>query len=103
MARGAAGGVAGPHGHGGCPVSPSRPLQVGDRFIYEEGDWEVTGRPYTTRAGKVVHVTIQVHSWLRRLSGQRALAVVRRWMPREPIRRRPMARRAQCWSSRAPC
>jgi len=23
------------------------------------GDWEVTGRPYTTRAGKVVHVTIQ--------------------------------------------
>jgi len=24
VACGAAGGVAGPHGHGGCPVSPSR-------------------------------------------------------------------------------
>ena len=34
-------------------------LQVGDRFTDEEGDWEVTGRPYTTREGEVVHVTIQ--------------------------------------------
>ena len=30
-------------------------LQVGDRFTDEEGDSEVTGRPYTTREGKVVH------------------------------------------------
>jgi hypothetical protein len=34
-------------------------LQVGDRFTDEEGEWEVTGRPYTTRQGKVVHATIQ--------------------------------------------
>jgi hypothetical protein len=34
-------------------------LQVGDRFRDEEGVWEVTGHPFTTRDGKVVHATIQ--------------------------------------------
>jgi len=34
-------------------------LPVSDRFTDEEGDWEVTSRPYTTRAGKLVHVSIQ--------------------------------------------
>ena len=34
-------------------------LQVGDRFRDEEGVWEVTGHPFTTREGKVVHATIQ--------------------------------------------
>ena len=34
-------------------------LLVGDRFTDEEGDWEVTGRPYTTGAGKLVHVSIR--------------------------------------------
>jgi hypothetical protein len=34
-------------------------LQVGDRFRDEEGVWEVTGHPFTTREGKVVHAMIQ--------------------------------------------
>ena len=34
-------------------------LRVGDRFTDEEGEWEVTARPFTTREGKVVHATIQ--------------------------------------------
>jgi hypothetical protein len=34
-------------------------LQVGDCFSDEEGVWEVTGHPFTTREGKVVHATIQ--------------------------------------------
>jgi hypothetical protein len=34
-------------------------LQAGDRFTDEEGEWEVTNRPFTTRGGKVVHVAIQ--------------------------------------------
>ena len=34
-------------------------LQVGDRFTDEEGEWEVTNRPYTTGQGKLVHATIQ--------------------------------------------
>ncbi len=34
-------------------------LQVDDRFTDEEGDWEITGHPYTMREGKVVHATVQ--------------------------------------------
>ena len=34
-------------------------LQIGDRFRDEEGVWEVTGHPFTTRDGKIVHATIQ--------------------------------------------
>jgi hypothetical protein len=34
-------------------------LQVGDRFRDEEGVWEVTGHPFTSREGKVVHAAIQ--------------------------------------------
>jgi hypothetical protein len=32
-------------------------LQFGDRFTDEEGAWEVTGHPFTTREEKVVHTT----------------------------------------------
>lgn len=34
-------------------------LQVGDTFTDEEGDWTITGHPYTMREGKVVHATVQ--------------------------------------------
>jgi hypothetical protein len=34
-------------------------LQLGDHFTDEEGEWEVTGHPFTMREGKVVHATIQ--------------------------------------------
>jgi hypothetical protein len=29
-------------------------LQVGDRFVDETGEWEVTGRPFTTAAGRML-------------------------------------------------
>ena len=63
MAGGAAGGISGPQGQsvmsGKTLAIPRMQLLVGDRFTDEEGDWEVTGRPYTTGAGKLVHVSIQ--------------------------------------------
>jgi hypothetical protein len=34
-------------------------LQVGDRVTDETGEYEVIGRPYTTKAGKDVHVRVQ--------------------------------------------
>jgi hypothetical protein len=34
-------------------------LQVGDRLVDETGEWEVVGRPYTTNAGKDVHVRVK--------------------------------------------
>lgn len=34
-------------------------LRVGDTFTDEEGDWAITGHPYTMREGKVVHATVQ--------------------------------------------
>lgn len=34
-------------------------LQIGDRITDETGEWEVVGRPYTTNAGKDVHVRVQ--------------------------------------------
>src|SRR2546422_692115 len=46
-------------GPGGAVEILPMQLLVGDRFTDEEGDWEVTGRPYTTGAGKLVHVSIQ--------------------------------------------
>jgi hypothetical protein len=34
-------------------------LQLGDRIADESGEYEVIGRPYTTNAGKDVHVRVQ--------------------------------------------
>jgi hypothetical protein len=34
-------------------------LQVGDRFVDETGEWEVTGRPFTTAAGKNAHARVR--------------------------------------------
>jgi hypothetical protein len=34
-------------------------LRVGDRVTDETGDWEIIGRPYTTNAGKDVHVRVR--------------------------------------------
>jgi hypothetical protein len=34
-------------------------LQVGDRLTDETGEYEVIGRPYTTNAGKDVHVRVK--------------------------------------------
>jgi hypothetical protein len=34
-------------------------LHLGDRFIDEEGEWEIAGRPWTTHGGKLVHATIE--------------------------------------------
>jgi hypothetical protein len=33
-------------------------LQVGDRLTDETGEYEITGRPYTTNAGKDVYVRV---------------------------------------------
>jgi len=53
-------------------------LQVGDRFRDEEGVWEVTGHPFTTRDGKVVHATI-------RQTGKAASARERTWGAHERL------------------
>jgi hypothetical protein len=34
-------------------------LQLGDRLADETGEWEVIGRPFTTMAGKTVHVRVR--------------------------------------------
>ena len=34
-------------------------LQVGDRLIDDTGEYEIAGRPYTTNAGKDVHVRVR--------------------------------------------
>jgi hypothetical protein len=34
-------------------------LQVGDRLVDETGEYEVIGGPYTTNAGKDVHVRVK--------------------------------------------
>jgi hypothetical protein len=34
-------------------------LQLGDRLTDETGEYEVIGRPYTTNAGKNVHVRVK--------------------------------------------
>jgi hypothetical protein len=53
-------------------------LQVGDRFRDEEGVWEVTGHPFTTRDGKIVHATI-------RQPGKAASARERTWGAHERL------------------
>jgi hypothetical protein len=34
-------------------------LKLGDRFTDETGEYEIIGRPYTTNAGKDVHVRVR--------------------------------------------
>ena len=53
-------------------------LQVGDRFVDETGEWEVTARPFTTAAGKNAHARV------RKVS-QPALADLRSWGAHERI------------------
>jgi hypothetical protein len=62
-------------------------LRVGDRFTDEEGEWEVTARPFMTREGKVVHATIQK-------PGEPTSAREKTWGPHErlTIRRSSAAR-----------
>jgi hypothetical protein len=51
-------------------------LQVGDRIMDETGEWEVTGRPFTTAAGKNAHARV------RKVS-QPHLTDLRTWGARE--------------------
>jgi hypothetical protein len=41
-------------------------LKVGDRIVDASGEYEVIGRPYTTNAGKDVHVRVQARRQPRR-------------------------------------
>jgi hypothetical protein len=34
-------------------------LKIGDRIVDPSGEYEIIGRPYTTNAGKDVHVRVQ--------------------------------------------
>lgn len=34
-------------------------LRIGDRLVGEPTEWEVTGRPFTTAAGKNAHVCVK--------------------------------------------
>jgi hypothetical protein len=34
-------------------------LRVGDRFTHGSGEWEITGHPFTSRGGKVVHPRVK--------------------------------------------
>jgi len=34
-------------------------LRIGDRLTDETGEYEIAGRPYTTNAGKDVHIRVQ--------------------------------------------
>jgi hypothetical protein len=34
-------------------------LRIGDRLIEETGEWDVTGRPFTTTAGKTAHARVR--------------------------------------------
>jgi hypothetical protein len=35
------------------------PLRIGDRLADETGEYEIASRPYTTNAGKDVHVRVR--------------------------------------------
>jgi len=57
-------------------------LQIGDRFTDSRGEWRVTGRPFTTAAGKNAHAraelvtqptVTEIHFW-----GAHERVVVRR-------------------------
>ena len=39
-------------------IIPSE-LRVGDHLVEETGEWEVIGKPFSTGAGRVVHVRVR--------------------------------------------
>jgi hypothetical protein len=53
-------------------------LKLGDRLTDERGDWKVIGRPYTTVAGKVAHVRVE-------LVGQPGVTETRTWGAHERV------------------
>jgi hypothetical protein len=53
-------------------------LQLGDRLTDETGEYEITGRPYTTNAGKNVHVRV------RRVDSAE-VTMIRSWSAHERI------------------
>jgi hypothetical protein len=53
-------------------------LQVGDRFVDANGEWEVISRPYTANGGKIAHAHV------RRVD-QPAVAELRTWGAHERI------------------
>ena len=53
-------------------------LQVGDRLTDETGEWEIVSRPYTSNAGKDVHVRV------KRVDNA-AVTVMRTWSAHERI------------------
>lgn len=53
-------------------------LQAGDRLTDETGEYEVIGRPYTTNAGKDVHVRVQK-------IGQPEITQIRTWAAHERV------------------
>jgi hypothetical protein len=58
-------------------------LQIGDRLTDETGEYEAIGRPYTTNAGKDVHVRV------RRVDNAE-VTMIRSWSARERVAvRRP--------------
>jgi len=52
--------------------------RVGDRLSDETGEYEVIGRPYTTKAGKDVHVSVKR---VERARARRDEALKRRQVP----------------------
>jgi hypothetical protein len=53
-------------------------LQLGDRLTDETGEYEVIGRPYSTKAGKDVHVRV------KRVD-QAEVTMIRTWAAHERI------------------
>ncbi len=53
-------------------------LQIGDRIADETGEWEVTGRPFTTVGGKNANVRV-------RLIKQPTVTEIRVWGAHERI------------------
>jgi hypothetical protein len=53
-------------------------LQIGDRLIDETREWEIIGRPYTTNAGKDVHVRV------KRVDNAE-IAMIRSWRAHERV------------------
>jgi hypothetical protein len=56
-------------------------LQLGDRIVDVRGEWRVVGRPYTTAAGKVARVRVE-------LDGQPQIHEIRAWSAHERIAER---------------
>jgi len=60
-------------------------LQFGDRVADERGEWRVVGRPYTSAAGKMARVRVE-------LVGQPHIHEIRVWSAHERITvKRPSA------------